>query len=90
VIRGAEGTYAGQSGNFTERFSQHLIENGGRFTQEELNAAERFAVPGGKTAREIAEQQKIDEFGGIGKLLNKRNPIGQRRFDLMPQPYTRP
>ena len=90
AIRGAEGTYVGQSGNITERFSQHLIENGGRFTQEELNAAERFAVPGGKTAREIAEQQKIDDFGGIAKLLNKRNPIGERRFDLMPQPYSRP
>jgi predicted GIY-YIG superfamily endonuclease len=42
VIRGAEGTYVGQSGNIAQRFSQHLIENGGRFTQEELDAAQRF------------------------------------------------
>jgi hypothetical protein len=60
------------------------------FTQEELNAAERFGVSGGKTAREIAEQQKIDEFDGIGNLLNKRNPIGPRRFHLMPEGYSRP
>ena len=60
-----------------------------RFTQAELNAAERFGVSGGKTAREIAEQQKIDELGGIGKLLNKRNPVGPRRFDLMPEGYAR-
>lgn len=43
-----------------------------------------------KTARKIAEQHKIDEFGGIGNLLNKRNPVGERRFGLMPQPYSRP
>jgi hypothetical protein len=91
VIRGARGTYVGQSGNITQRFSQHLIENGGRFTQAELNAAERFGVSGGKTAREIAEQQKIDEFpNGIDSLLNKRNPIGPRRFHVMPERYSRP
>jgi RHS repeat-associated protein len=91
VIRGAEGTYVGQSGNIARRLSEHLIENGGRFTREELNAADRFAVPGGKTAREIAEQQKIDEFpNGIDDLLNKRNPIGPRRFHLMPEGYSRP
>lgn len=40
-----------------------------------------FAVTGGKTAREIAEQQKIDKLGGIGDLLlNQRNPIGPRRY----------
>jgi hypothetical protein len=46
-------------------------------------------VSGGKTAREIAEQQKIDELGGIGGLLNQRNPIGPRRFGMMPEGYTR-
>jgi predicted GIY-YIG superfamily endonuclease len=49
VINSARGTYVGQSGNIVQRFSQHLIENGGRFTQDELNAAERFGVSGGKT-----------------------------------------
>jgi hypothetical protein len=47
-------------------------------------------VSGGKTAREFAEQQKIDDFDGIGGLLNKRNPIGPRRFDLLPEDYSRP
>jgi hypothetical protein len=90
VIQGAGGTYVGQSG-ITQRFSQHLIQNGGRFTQKELDAAERIPVSGGKTAREIAEQQKIDEFpNGIDDLLNKRNPIGPRRFHVMPAGYSRP
>ncbi len=89
-MQGARGTYVGQPGNITARFSQHLIENGGRFTQAELDAAERISVTGGKAAREIAEQQKIDELGGIDALLNIRNPIGPRRFGLMPQPYARP
>ena len=91
MINSARGTYIGQSGNIVQRFSQHLIENGGRFTQDELNAAERFGVSGGKTAREIAEQQKIDEFpNGIDDLLNQRNPIGPQRFNLMPEGYSRP
>jgi len=91
VVNSARGTYVGQSGNIAQRFSQHLIENGGRFTQDELDAAERFGVSGGKTAREIAEQQKIDEFpNGIDDLLNQRNPIGPRRFNLMPEGYSRP
>jgi hypothetical protein len=90
VVRGSKGTYVGQSGNIEQRFSQHLLQNGGRFTRAELDAAERFAVPGGKTAREIAEQKMIDKLGGIGNLRNKRNPIGPRRFDLMPEGYSRP
>ena len=62
---------------------------GGRFTQDEVDAAQRIGVAGGKTAREIAEQHKIDELGGIDQLLNRRNPIGPRRFELMPEGYTR-
>jgi hypothetical protein len=89
VIRSQRGTYVGQSGNITERFKAHSIARGGRFTEAELASAERVEVPGGKTAREIAEQQKIDELGGVGQLLNVRNPIGPRRFQLMPQPYSR-
>jgi hypothetical protein len=88
VIRGSEGTYVGQSDNISARLAQHVAS--GRFTQAEVDAAERLAVSGGKTAREIAEQQKIDELGGIGRLLNRRNPIGRARFNLMPRGYMRP
>jgi RHS repeat-associated protein len=90
VIEGADGTYVGQSGDISARFFQHLLENGGRFTQEELDAAERIGVEGGRAAREIAEQQMIDDLGGVDNLLNIRNPIGPARFSLMPQPYMRP
>jgi len=31
------------------------------------------------TAREVAEQKRIDEKGGIENLKNKRNPIGEKR-----------
>jgi hypothetical protein len=88
VIRGAEETYIGQSGNISGRLGQHV--DSGRFSQAEVNAAERIGVSGGKTAREIAEQHKIDELGGIRALGNLRNPIGPRRFELMPEGYTRP
>lgn len=88
VINGARGTYVGQSGNIANRLAGYV--SSGRFTQAEVDAAQRIAVSGGKTAREIAEQQKIDELGGVDSLLNIRNPIGARRFDLMPQPYSRP
>jgi RHS repeat-associated protein len=86
VIRSSRGDYVGQSGNIAQRLAQHV----GRFTREEVAAAERYAVQGGKTAREIAEQLKIDELGGIGRLLNQRNPIGLARLHLMPPGYVRP
>ena len=66
---------------------QHVAKD--KFTQAEVDAAERIPVSGGKTAREIAEQLKIDELGGIENLVNKVNPIGARRFDLMPDGYFR-
>jgi hypothetical protein len=45
-------------------------------------------VLGGKTAREIAEQIRIDELG-IESLENLRNPIGPGRLHLMPPGYVR-
>jgi hypothetical protein len=87
-VRTPAGDYVGQSGNITQRLARHIYS--GKFTQAEVDAAERIAVSGGKTAREIAEQLKIDEMGGIDNLLNVRNPIGPARFSLMPdQPYVR-
>lgn len=45
----------------------------------------RTEVLGGKTSREIAEQQRIYSHGGIesGNLANKRNPIGPNRQHLL-------
>ena len=49
----------------------------------------RSEVLGGKTAREIAEQLKVTEKGGVRMLRNERNPIGDARLHLMPPGYTR-
>jgi uncharacterized protein YgbK (DUF1537 family) len=85
IIRSEAGTYVGQSGNIAQRFAAHL----GRFTPEELANAERIAVEGGKTAREVVEQLTITAEGGVENLLNKVNPIGLARLSLMPAGYMR-
>lgn len=36
----------------------------GKFTQAEVDAAERIEVLGGKTARKIQEQLRLDSLGG--------------------------
>lgn len=77
----------GQSGDITARLARHV--KNGRFTEAEVDAAERIALSGGKLARDIAEQLKIDEFGGIDNLLNKVNPIGPNRLSHMPPGYAR-
>ncbi len=82
--------YVGQSGNISRRMRQHV--RAGKFTQAEANAAARIPVPGGKTKREVAEQKLIDTLGGLkgGNLLNKVNPVGDKRIgSLMPPGYTR-
>ena len=61
IVKTPAGDYVGQSGNISQRLVQHVYS--GKFTQAEVNAAERIAVSGGKMAREIAEQLKIDEMG---------------------------
>ncbi|MFZ2504551.1 MAG: polymorphic toxin-type HINT domain-containing protein, partial [Nocardioides sp.] len=91
VVRNAAGVvYVGQSGNITTRLSQHVSTR--KFTQAEVDAAERFEVLGGKDAREVTEQLKLDSFGGRDApgILNKVNPIGDRRLSLMPEGYVRP
>ncbi|TIH27060.1 hypothetical protein [Subtercola vilae] len=80
-----DGVYVGQSNNIDRRLQEHV--NRGKFTAEDIAGAERFGVPGGKTAREIAEQLKVDSLGGKGQLLNVVNPIGDSRLDLMPEGY---
>jgi RHS repeat-associated protein len=49
VIHGSKGAYVGQSGNITRRLGEHVSNL--KFTQQEVDAAERYAVSGGKTAR---------------------------------------
>jgi len=46
----------------------------------EVNTTE---VLGGKTAREIAEQLRINSLGGVRNLENIRNPIGAARQYLL-------
>ncbi|HVR79063.1 MAG TPA: hypothetical protein VMS99_11820 [Acidimicrobiia bacterium] len=88
VVSTPAGEYVGESGNIASRLQQHVYT--GKFTQAEVDAAQRFAVPGTRVDRQIAEQLLIDSKGGVDDLLNVRNAIGLRRFSLMPnQPYTR-
>lgn len=74
--------YVGQSGNIPRRLAEHV--RSGKLCPSEVPNVTRKHVPGGKTAREIAEQQRIDDLGGIENLENKRNPIGSKRRGLMP------
>jgi hypothetical protein len=77
-------TYVGQSGDICARIEGHL--SSGKLLPEDLPSLQTTEVWGGKTAREIAEQQRIDELGGIrsGLLENIRNPIGPMRQNLLP------
>jgi len=76
-------TYVGQSGRISERLAEHVRD--GKLSAENVGNVKRTAVNGGKVAREIAEQRRIDRLGGIksGDLANKRNPIGPARRHLM-------
>lgn len=88
LVKTAQGEYVGQSGAISRRLQQHVAS--GKFTQAEVDAAERAMVTGGRLEREIAEQLLIDSKGGIDGLLNKVNPIGPKRVSVMPnQPYKR-
>jgi len=88
VVNSADGVYVGQSRNISRRLAEHV--RNGKFTPDEVANAARQGVSGGKTQREIAEQTMVDRLGGIDNLLNEVNPIGPKRFDLMPdQPYLR-
>jgi RHS repeat-associated protein len=88
VVSTPRGEYVGQSGNISNRLDQHVAS--GKFTQAEVDAAQRISVPGSKLDREIAEQLLIDSKGGVPNLINVVNPIGPKRFGVMPnQPYVR-
>jgi hypothetical protein len=74
-------TYVGQSGNIPARIQEHLAS--GLLLPEDLASLRTTEVLGGKTAREIAEQLRINELGGIQNLENVRNSIGPARQYLL-------
>jgi RHS repeat-associated protein len=79
-------TYVGQSGNIPRRIQQHI--GTGRLLPEDIGTVRTTEVLGGRTAREIAEQIRILELGGVENnpsLANIRNPIGPARGYLLPE-----
>ena len=81
-------TYVGQSGNVENRLDQHT-KSGKLAPGAEPKVAK---VPGGKTAREVAEQKRINQLGGTTKqpgsqTSNERNPIGKRREKKVEDEY---
>jgi RHS repeat-associated protein len=82
VITKTGETYVGQSETIAARLVQHI--ESGKITEEAAAAAWRWAVPGGKISREIAEQVRLSELGGVQNLANVRNPIGEARATLLP------
>jgi hypothetical protein len=73
--------YVGQSGNIGLRLAQHLAS--GKLLEEGISSVRFTEIAGGKLAKEIAEQLRINELGGIGNLENVRNAIGVARDYLM-------
>ena len=80
-------TYCGQSCDIPGRLQQHI--NSGKLTADSLSTVQTTEVLGGKTAREIAEHQRIQEItGGVparfsDRVSNKRDPIGLNRRSLL-------
>ncbi|CDL86089.1 RHS repeat-associated core domain-containing protein [Xenorhabdus cabanillasii] len=72
--------YVGQSSNIPIRLEQHL--RSGKLPAG--TPVTTTPVPGGKLQREIAEQLRIRELGGVKNLENKVNPIGPKREHLLP------
>jgi hypothetical protein len=64
-------TYVGQSGDIDRRLAEHIRD--GRLASSDLANVRRTAVPGGKLQREIAEQLRITELGGIKGALTIAN-----------------
>lgn len=77
--------YVGQSSNIPKRLNRH-----GRTGRYAPGTATTTAVPGGRTAREISEHQRIQEItGGVparqsDSVSNQVDPIGPRRRHLLP------
>lgn len=81
-------TYVGQSGDVAGRVGQHL-ESGKLVPGTTVTVT---PVPGGKTAREVAEQKRINQLGGTAnrpgsQTTNQRNPIGPKRQKRVEDEY---
>gem|GEM_PF-2174972 len=74
-------TYVGQSANIPRRITQHLKT--GKLPAQNIKTVKTTQVTGGKLAREIAEQTRIDKLGGVTNLENAKNSIGPARKYLM-------
>jgi RHS repeat-associated protein len=76
-------TYIGQSQDIPRRILEHIAS--GKLGAG--SAVKTTQVLGGKTAREVSEQLRIEAMGGIrsGILENVRNPIGPARAYLLPK-----
>jgi RHS repeat-associated protein len=81
-------TYVGQSGDVAGRLQQH-VHSGKLAPGTTVNVT---GVPGGKTAREVAEQKRINQLGGTAnrpgsQTSNQRNPVGQKRQKKIEDEY---
>jgi RHS repeat-associated protein len=81
-------TYVGQSGDVAGRVGQHL--GSGKLVPGSTVTV--TPVPGGKTAREVAEQKRINQLGGTAnkpgsQTTNQRNPIGPKRQKRIEDEY---
>jgi hypothetical protein len=76
-------TYVGQAADIAGRIGRHLAT--GKLLPANLPGVQTIEVLGGKAAREVAEQLRIIDLGGVQKLENIRNPIGPARAHLLPR-----
>jgi len=74
-------TYVGQSGDIPARLYEHLIS--GKLLPGDFYSVQTTEVLGGRIPREIAEQLRIEQLGGVGNLRNVRNAIGVARQYLL-------
>ena len=81
--------YVGQSGNIATRIEQHI--DSGKLLVSDIPTVQTTEVLGGKTTREIAEHNLIQEItGGVPAryspdVANKVDPIGPARQHLLNQ-----
>lgn len=83
IINGVKKIYVGQSKNIERRLSQHVRT--GKFTEDEVKNATRIEIKGNKTKRLMAEQRKMDSYGGIqgGRLINKIRAVNKAKFERL-------